>query len=157
MKTHTCHICGGDIYPGQSFSRSRKGKRHLLPDCTHAKSLISQEPTPEPPEDAKFLNLSLPRLLGSSVHVSEVERQCDYCDNYDLSFILSGDEYERQVWKIAVGEFWENRSRIVVRLMHYPQCPIPFDDGYQAEARGELILMKRKPISSPYRGFRRAA
>jgi hypothetical protein len=126
-RRYSCCACNNDILPGQSYEGDSGKKKHLKPNCLSAGVVLATEPEPLP-GTVRGYDRSLPRMIGSSVRRSNIDRRCNYCTNEIESWIFAGEEYIREVWLLQVGEFWENRRLIYVRIRHSPECPIPFDE-----------------------------
>lgn len=147
-----CCKCGEEIFPGQQSKGSGKRARHFKPCCRKAKAIHSEVAAPHPYEGLSSLGPA-ERMVSAwcSIAVSRVERQCHACaemiskerqrarlsgeGDHSLEFedllmdlIFPGDMYERQVWRVPAGEPWKKQTRLKVRYLHYPQCPIFFDD-----------------------------
>ena len=150
-----CQKCGQEIFPGQKYGGSGKNKYHQKPKCDHAKAVAGKPPLVS--EGAtKFHSRSPSRILGSSIRRSREHRTCNACDSYALSIICPGDEYIREVWKLSLGDYWENKFMIWVRFTHYPECPIPFDEPGEGAGSAEVVVMKKRS-AAPASQLRKAA
>jgi len=77
-------------------------------------------------------------------------------DLEDLTYILAGDEYERLVYKVQVGEFWENRTAIGIHDVHYPQCPFLDYDPFDESRGSDVKEISKRPVMKSF-GLHKAA